>query len=248
MWDPITYQRFGDERSRPFFDLLGRVPAQEPRAVVDLGCGPGTLTGTLAGRWPAARISGIDSSPEMVAAATDVDVTLGDVTTWRPGPDIDVVISNSVLQWVPRHEELLDRWVRELPPGAVVAVQVPGNFAAPSHRALRAQAAGTPAAGVVRGSPVLDAVGYASRLTAAGCSVDAWETEYVHLLPVSAPDHPVLSWLEGTALRPVKAVLGDDYPAFRAALGERLAQAYPAVHGVVPFPFRRIFFVATTPR
>ena len=48
MWDPELYQRFGDERSRPFFDLTGRVAAQAPGVVVDLGCGPGTLTATLA--------------------------------------------------------------------------------------------------------------------------------------------------------------------------------------------------------
>ncbi|MEV1145512.1 trans-aconitate 2-methyltransferase, partial [Micromonospora sp. NPDC049799] len=44
MWDPVTYLRYGDERSRPFHDLVARVPADRPRAVVDLGCGPGTLT------------------------------------------------------------------------------------------------------------------------------------------------------------------------------------------------------------
>ncbi len=44
MWDPTTYLRFGDERSRPFHDLLARIAAERPRAVVDLGCGPGQLT------------------------------------------------------------------------------------------------------------------------------------------------------------------------------------------------------------
>jgi trans-aconitate 2-methyltransferase len=55
MWDPATYLRFGDERSRPFADLLARVDAEAPRSVVDLGCGPGTLTSTLVDRWPPAR-------------------------------------------------------------------------------------------------------------------------------------------------------------------------------------------------
>ena len=54
MWDPELYQRFGDERSRPFFDLVGRVAAEAPAVVVDLGCGPGTLTAALARRWPGA--------------------------------------------------------------------------------------------------------------------------------------------------------------------------------------------------
>ena len=58
MWDPGEYRRFGDERSRPFFDLLGRVGARAPEVVVDLGCGPGTLTATLARRWPQAEVRG----------------------------------------------------------------------------------------------------------------------------------------------------------------------------------------------
>ena len=64
MWDPAAYLRFDDERSRPFADLLARVGADRPRAVVDLGCGPGTLTAALAARWPDATVEGVDSSPE----------------------------------------------------------------------------------------------------------------------------------------------------------------------------------------
>ena len=69
MWDPDTYLRFGNERARPFFDLLSRVQADEPGFVVDLGCGPGNLTAVLAARWPDARVLGVDSSPEMIEAA-----------------------------------------------------------------------------------------------------------------------------------------------------------------------------------
>lgn len=69
MWDPAQYLTFAGERSRPFFDLVGRIGASAPRYVVDLGCGPGQLTATLAQRWPGADIEGIDSSAEMIAAA-----------------------------------------------------------------------------------------------------------------------------------------------------------------------------------
>ncbi len=256
MWDPTAYLRYGDERSRPFHDLLARVPATRPRAVVDLGCGPGTLTAVLAERWPGSRVSGLDSSPEMVARAATLDTpaefAVADVRHWRPGPDTDVVVSNAVLQWVPGHLDLLTRWARELPTGAVVAVQVPGNFDAPAHRALRAVAARPTWRDVLgpllREAPVDDPVGYARLLAGAGCAVDAWETTYVHLLPAPADaDHPVLSWMEGTALRPVRATLtAAGWADFRAELGVRLAEAYPVRQGQVYFPFRRVFFVART--
>jgi trans-aconitate 2-methyltransferase len=255
MWDPTVYRRYGTERSRPFFDLVAQVGAEKPRAVVDLGCGPGDLTATLAERWPGARVTGLDSSPEMIeraiALGAGVDFGVGDVRDWRPGPDTEVLITNATLQWVPGHQELLDRWVRELPAGAWLAMQVPGNFGAPSHRASREIAARPAFAGrldgVLRDAPVDDAAGYATRLSGFGATVDAWETTYMHLLPASGGEHPVLRWMEGTALRPVKAALDDaGYRDYKRELAERLATAYPVVHGLVPFPFRRIFVVART--
>ncbi|MEU5938070.1 trans-aconitate 2-methyltransferase [Micromonospora sp. NPDC047548] len=256
MWDPTTYLRYGDERSRPFHDLVARIPADRPRTVVDLGCGPGTLTATLAARWPAAEVRGIDSSPEMIARAAALDApvefTVGDVRDWRPAPHVDVLVCNAVLQWVPDHRDLLARWSRELPTGAWLAFQVPGNFDAPSHRALREVARrdrwAATLAPLLRDAPVDDAVEYAASLAAAGCAVDAWETVYVHLLPADpVADHPVLAWMEGTALRPVRAALdAAGWAAFRAELGARLAEAYPVRQGQVYFPFRRIFVIART--
>jgi trans-aconitate 2-methyltransferase len=251
MWDPAVYRRFGAERSRPFFDLVSRVGAQRPRAVVDLGCGPGELTLALAERWPSARLTGYDSSPEMIEKASGlasaVAFRLLDVRDWKPEPDTDVLITNATLQWVPEHRELLARWARELPSGAWLAMQVPGNFDAPSHRAIRDVAGRYGVGDALREAPVEDAAGYADLLLAAGAAVDAWETTYLHLLPDSGAEHPVLRWVEGTALRPVKAALDENaWQGFRAELARELAAAYPAAHGHVAFPFRRIFVVART--
>jgi trans-aconitate 2-methyltransferase len=252
MWDPASYLRFGGERARPFFDLVAQIGAERPRAVVDLGCGPGNLTATLASRWPGARVFGIDSSAEMIDKARAesylVDFEVGDLREWTPEADHDVVVSNAALQWVPGHEALLPRWVAALPAGAWLAVQVPGNFDAPSHVALRALSVEAGLGDLARDAPVLDPAGYAEVLAAAGCAVDAWETTYLHRLPVvPGADHPVLTWMEGTALRPVRAALdASAWAVFRATLGKRLADAYPVRGTVVSFPFRRIFFVART--
>ena len=139
MWNPDVYLTYADHRGRPFFDLMSRVAAESPRRVVDLGCGPGNLTVSLAQRWPDAVIEAWDSSPEMVDAARErgVDAHVGDVRTWAPQPDTDVVLSNAVLQWVPGHAELLVRWAGQLSSGSWIAMQVPGNFDAPSHEAVR---------------------------------------------------------------------------------------------------------------
>lgn len=251
MWNPDTYLAFADHRGRPFFDLVNRVAADAPRRVVDLGCGPGNLTETLSRRWPAASVSGVDSSPEMVAAAGErgIDVRLGSIADWSPDPDTDIVISNAALQWVPGHRELLVNWVRQLAPGSWIAFQVPGNFSAPSHEAVRAVARSATFAEALGDMPFRDAdvVGtpaeYAGLLTDAGCAVDAWETTYLHELRGQTP---VLDWITGTALTQVRERLSaQDWQRYREAIIPLLAQAYPArADGVTYFPFRRIFVVA----
>ncbi len=195
MWDPGSYLRFGSERSRPFFDLLSRVQADQPDFVADLGCGPGHLTAALAARWPAARVLGVDSSPEMIEAARAeiepgragrLEFRLADIRAWQPERPVDVITCNAVLQWIPGHQELLPSWVRWLAPGGWLAFQLPGNFDQPSHTILR-DLAGTP-----RWRPLLEGVqlnrqagdpeDYLALLAGAGCEVDAWETTYLHVL------------------------------------------------------------------
>ncbi|MCM6777422.1 trans-aconitate 2-methyltransferase [Nocardia sp. CDC159] len=254
MWDPQQYLAFDDHRSRPFFDLLGRVRAEHPRRVVDLGCGPGHLTTALGQRWPEAIVEASDSSPEMVAAARARGVTasLLDVRDWQPEPDTDVVICNAVLQWVTGHTTLLAEWAAKLPGGAWLAIQVPGNFDAPSHRRIRELATRDEwrerlePTGVLRARNVLDPTGYATVLTAAGCAVDAWETTYLQRL---TGEDPVLKWVSGTALRPVREVLDEvEWERFTGQLAVLLREAYPRhADGTTWLPFRRVFAVARIP-
>ena len=255
MWDPGKYLLFDDHRSRPFGELLARVRAEAPRRVVDLGCGPGHLTSALAQRWPGAVIEAFDSSPEMVAAARErgLDASIGDVRAWQPAPDTDVAVCNAVLQWVPGHVDLLRTWAAALPPGGWLAMQVPGNFSAPSHAEVRALAASPDwhellaPAGLRDEDAVLDPAGYAAALSDAGCTVDAWETTYLQEL--TGPD-AVLEWITGTALRPIGSTLTDaQWAEFRNDLVPRLRAVYPRrPDGTTWFPFRRVFAVARTPR
>lgn len=251
VWNPETYLNFADHRARPFYELVARVGARAPRRVVDLGCGPGNLTETLARRWPDAVVEAWDSSAEMVAAARErgVDARIGAIEEWEPDPDTDVVVSNAALQWVPSHRELIVRWTGQLPAGAWLAFQVPGNFDSPSHRAVRALARSDAFAEALRDMPwreahqVDDPADYAGLLTDAGCVVDAWETTYVHEL---TGETPVLDWITGTALTQVRSRLDDAaWQEYRRAIIPLLAEAYPRrPDGITYFPFRRVFVVA----
>ncbi|HKC29762.1 MAG TPA: trans-aconitate 2-methyltransferase [Jatrophihabitans sp.] len=253
LWDPAVYGEFAAERGRAFDDLTARIGATQPRHVVDLGCGPGDLTASLASRWPRAEVEGIDSSPEMISSAPSGDrlsFRIGDVQSWTPPADVDVIVSNATLQWVPTHRDLLGEWAAALPSGGWLAFQVPGNFGSFSHTLLQSLAQSRRWASALTGIlPADDVVGtpseYAGLLGAAGLVPDVWETTYVHVL--SGPD-PVLRWMRGTALRPVMAALRPEvYGLFEQEFAAELRMAYPSTERGTLFPFRRIFAVGYRP-
>jgi len=253
MWDPQRYLAYAEERARPFHDLLARVDAADPASVVDLGCGPGTMTALLAERWPLARVVGIDSSPAMLAAAAPLEMPgrlefrLADLRDWRPERPVDVLVSNATLQWVPQHLDLLPALVGALARGGHLAVQVPGNVDTPSHTSLRelrmsSRWRAAVGADAERELSVAEPTEYVERLAGLGCSVDAWETTYLHILH---GEDAVLEWMSGSALRPVLDVLeGAELDSFLSEYAARLREAFPrGAYGTV-LPFRRIFVVA----
>ncbi|HWI44298.1 MAG TPA: methyltransferase domain-containing protein [Nocardioides sp.] len=254
-WDPQRYLAFADERGRPFVELVARVGATDPRTVVDLGCGPGNLTALLADRWPQAAVTGVDSSPEMIAQASGTNTRARlafhrqDLRDWlsEQAVPVDVLVSNATLQWVPGHLDLLPSLLGRVAPGGWLAFQVPGNFDEPSHT-LRDELAAEPrfrehTRGVAT-PQAHDAATYLRALQQAGgtSEVDAWETTYLHVL---RGEDPVFTWISGTGARPTLQALPDDLrPEFEAELKARLRAAYPDTgHGVV-LPFRRVFVVA----
>jgi trans-aconitate 2-methyltransferase len=280
LWDPHQYVRHSGHRNRPLVDLLARVPAlpDEPAPrIADLGCGPGGPSLLLAERWPGAHITGYDNSPAMLrearayagktSAGGSLEFTHADLTTWQPAQDEEfgLIFSNAALHWVlpaegegrsPGHPALFPAWVRSLPPGGVLAFQVPGNFDAPSHTLLLELRNSPRWRGRLgsesRAASVLTAAGYLAELDSLGCETDAWETTYAHLLH---GEDAVLDWVKGTALRPVLTLLADDpeaQKAFLAEYGQALREAYPPLGGDpsrgTVFPFRRIFVVAVKRR
>jgi len=251
MWDPAQYLKFGDLRLRPGLDLAARIDLDRPETIVDLGCGPGTLTRLLRARWPTARITGLDAAPEMLAQARGdgIEWVRADIATWRPPAPVDLLVANAALHWLDDHRTLMPRLFGHLAPGGVLAVQMPNNYAEPSHRELAAAARDGPwrrhLEPILREWPLLPVPAYRD-LLAGAARLDIWETIYHQVL--DGPD-PVLNWVRGSALRPLTGALEPDQAAaFERAYAGRLAAAYPTDGaGRVAFPFRRLFMVAKAP-
>ena len=193
-------------------------PSQLPDRVIDLGCGPGNSTAVLAERWPKAELTGLDSSPEMIAAARRADPRLawrvGDIAAWanENGQTYDIVFSNAALQWVDDHAAVFPKLLTRVAPGGALAIQMPGNFDAPAHRIMRELAA-SPAwrdrfpTGGVREWHVHDLATYYDILAPIAAAVDIWQTEYLHIMADAAA---IVEWYKGTGLRPFLDALAND--------------------------------------
>jgi trans-aconitate 2-methyltransferase len=252
-WDPAVYERYKVYRDRPALDLLLQIPADlEPRSIWDLGCGTGEHAAVLAARHPAAQVFGLDSSPEMLAAAqkrsAPVNWRLADIADFDPPTPPDLIFTNAALQWLDGHADLFPRLARSLGEGGVLACQMPIGFGESWYLALR-QTAEDPrwAARLkdvtgVRQAATPDA--YYDWLAPICSAVDVWSTTYLHALE---GEDPVVDWMTGTGLRPYLDAL--DEPALRIAfLGayrDRVAELFPPrPDGVTLFPFPRLFILA----
>ena len=252
-WSAKQYVAFEDERTRPVRDLVGALPDIDARSVADIGCGPGNSTEVLASRFPHARLSGIDSSPDMIAAARQrlpaASFALEEVQSWSgPGP-FDVILANAVLQWVPNHETLLPALIARLAPRGALAVQMPDNLGGPAHRLMREIAGDGPWAGklakAARARTVLaDAQWYYELLRPKCSSVDLWRTTYYHALAGGAA--AVVEWFKGSGLRPYLEPLSEDERgAYLSRYTAAISDAYPPLaDGSVLLPFPRLFMIA----
>jgi len=253
-WNPDQYLKFADHRLRPALDLLSRIPADSPKSVADLGCGPGNVTDWLRRRWPDAHITGFDSSLEMLESARkaypDTAWEQADIAHWRPEAPVDVIYSNAALQWLDNHPSLFAGLYDALAPGGVLAVQMPRNFDQPSHVLMRQAAQDGPwrpaLAPHLRHSPVGVPGEYWRMLQPLGASLDIWECDYLQVL---SGEDPVLQWMLGTTLRPLLAALSDtERDAYLDAYRRLLRTAYPReADGSTLFPFRRLFILAIKP-
>lgn len=252
-WDPTSYLAFTGERERPGVDLVGHIPLARPKIVVDIGCGTGNLTARLVKRWPNADVSGFDASSEMIARATGdhpgIRFSIDDIATWEPREPVDVLYSNATLHWLDEHQTLFPRLMSYVAPGGVLAIQMPDNWGAPTHRIPADILDGGVWPDAARSALLRDRLAtpaeYLRWLTPA--EVDMWRTTYFQGLMGA---DPVWTWVTGSLLRPVLAALDTEGAArFSTSCIEAYRQAYPPDEsGMTVLPFSRLFMVAVAPR
>ncbi len=116
-WDPAQYAehaRFVSDLGMPVVELLAPKPGER---ILDLGCGDGALTLKLAKLG--CKVVGVDSSPEMVAAAKSLSLTaqVMDGHTLSFTDEFDAVFSNAALHWMNHPKDVIAGVWRALNPG-----------------------------------------------------------------------------------------------------------------------------------
>jgi trans-aconitate 2-methyltransferase len=249
-WSPATYLKFEDERTRACRDLLAQVPLTAPRKVVDVGCGPGNSTEELVRRFPDAQVLGLDTSPAMLDAARrrlpGLRFEIADANVWTPAPDVDLVFANATYQWIPGHMAQFGRILQALPPGAVLAVQMPDNLTEPAHLLMKEVAAEGPWRKRLKDAarnPLPPPGAYYDALKLFAGRVDIWHTIYNHRLQDAVA---IVAFVRSTGLRPFLDPLSQpEAEQFLAAYQGKIAANYPpTIDGGVLLRFPRLFFVA----
>jgi trans-aconitate 2-methyltransferase len=274
-WSATQYLKFNNERLRAVYDLVSQIQPHITRTasprIYDLGCGPGNSTKVLLDAFPSAHITGMDSSPDMLAKANaeftgnqGVDFVKGDLATFKVGGENkpDVLFSNAVFHWLRSSQRIptLVRLFESLDKGSVLAIQVPDNYHEPSHRMMRETAlqAGKPWSGAFAGTqigeledakrpdldPIEEPSAFYNALVKHASLVNVWRTKYMHVLRDAGA---IVEWVKGTGLQPyLNMIEGEEAKkAFLEEYERGLKGEYPELaDGKVLLGYPRLFVVA----
>jgi len=250
-WDPESYLRFANERTQPSLDLVSRIRIDSPKAIVDIGCGPGNSTQALRRRWPKSDILGMDYSEAMIAKARrdfpGERWMVGDAVKFDAKDKYDLVFSNAALQWIPRHEELLPRLAGGVRSGGAFAAQIPMFKSMPINAAIETVAGRSEwRARTSRCAELFtyrDPGFYYGLLSGLMGKVDMWITSYIHVLD---SHEALIDFCRSTALKPYFESLPSDEARERfedELLAETRRRYSLQGDGKLLFPFERLFLV-----
>jgi len=251
-WNPDQYLQFKCERTQPSIDLVARIQMDDPKTIIDIGCGPGNSTQILLKRWPNADILGIDSSEAMIQRARQdyphQKWVVADAATLTTRLTYDIVFSNAAIHWIPRHDLLLQRLFQIVNENGILAVQVPANQESPLYKSiLRVSKRGKWSeftAGREYSITYHSADYYYGQLTLYAKDIAIWETIYYHIMK---SHEELIDWYKGTAMKPFLDSLSDDQSReefIREVLID-CQTAYPLQRDRrVLYPFKRLFFTA----
>lgn len=251
-WNSNQYLKFKQERTLPSIDLANRINIDNPKRIIDIGCGPGNSTAVLKEKYPNAHILGADFSPNMIEKAKsehpDIDFMLFDASKDfnKLEGKFDIIFSNACIQWIPEHKKLINNMMSILNKGGIMAVQIPCQYEMQINTIV-AQVTDSEKwrdkFSTQREFYNLTDSEYFNILSDISDDFSMWKTIYYHRLP---SQESVLEWYKSTGLKPYLEQLNDtDKAEFEKDILIKIKEKYTVqANGEVIFPFSRLFFTA----
>jgi trans-aconitate 2-methyltransferase len=112
-WNSEEYAKNSAAQFEWARELIAKLRLVGNESALDIGCGDGKVTNLLAECVPHGRVTGIDSSPDMIALADrsfpqrNLKFVEMDARTITFQNSFDVVFSNAALHWVKNHRAIL---------------------------------------------------------------------------------------------------------------------------------------------
>ena len=243
-WNSARYAenaRFVSDLGQPVLDLLAPRPGER---ILDLGCGDGALTEKLVATG--AEVVGVDSSPDMIAAAKrrGLDARITDALALNFQFEFDAVFSNAAMHWMKRDPDTVIRGVyRALKPGGRFASEM-GGFGCVAAITV-ALCATLENFGIENPASLIpwyfpEPQEYRQRLEHNGFRVD-----YIALIPRPTPlPTGMRGWLETFAIPFTKLLPEDQRSAFLDGVTDRLRPVLCDFQGRWTADYMRLRFLA----
>jgi len=255
-WSPQQYNKFQQQRTAPFNELLNLVKRRDHTRFIDLGCGTGETDVLILTKFPDSDVLGCDNSLEMLEKARNLQKSypgklkfeFTDIQNlpakYFTQPKFDVLISNAALHWIPNHSHLIPHLLNLIDSGSgQVAIQVPTNLTQEFYVMLD-KTADLPIfdahlKGWRRKWELLEMDEYANILWRAGFKdILIYEKVFPHVLEEPSQ---VVEWIKGSGMLAYTSKLPSHlHDKYAEEFLQKILEKHPKQQELL-FPFRRLF-------
>jgi trans-aconitate methyltransferase len=135
-WNADDYNKSSPAQALWAKELIKKLGLSGNSRVLDIGCGDGKITAEIARNVPEGKVTGVDSSPDMIRFAREhfppgtyrnLSFMQADARALPFLEEFDVVFSNAALHWITDHRPVLAGIAKSLVPGGRMLVQMGGK-------------------------------------------------------------------------------------------------------------------------